>query len=216
MLKLLEVTQIVSGKNIRNERDNEIAELADSINRQGLINPILVQKRDDGKYEVIAGHRRFEAVKRLGLPHIECNVFEDMSERDVIFAQIAENVQRKNMSAFELVECFEDLKKRLHVNQHAIAAMFGKSDTWVTNQYQAVELLDAQYGKKIPKSEQKKTAGQIKNDAKKAMISSELIICEGMKVQVNGHKYTIYCSDNTTENLLRDFINGRRAGRSGK
>ena len=203
MLKLLEVTQIVSGKNIRNERDSEIAELADSINRQGLINPILVQKRDDGKYEVIAGHRRFEAV-------------EDMSERDVIFAQIAENVQRKNMSALELVECFEDLKKRLHVNQHAIAAMFGKSDTWVTNQYQAVELLDAQYGKKIPKSEQKKTAGQIKNDAKKAMTSSELIICEGMKVQVNGHKYTIYCSDNTTENLLRDFINGRRAERSGK
>ena len=93
MLKLLEVTQIVSGKNIRNERDNEIAELADSIERQGLINPILVYKRDDGKYEVIAGHRRFEAVKRLGLPHIECNVFEDMSERDVIFAQIAENVQ---------------------------------------------------------------------------------------------------------------------------
>lgn len=216
MLKVLEVAQIVSGKNCRNERDNEIAELADSINRQGLINPILVQKRDDGKYVVIAGHRRFEAVKRLGLPHIECNVFEDMSERDVLYAQIAENVQRKNMSACELVDVFEDLKKRFHVNQHSIAAMFGKSDTWVTNQYQAVNLLDAQYGKTIPKSEKKKTAGQIKNDVKKAMSANELIICEGMRVQISGHKYTIYCSDNISENALRDFINSRRAGRSGK
>ncbi len=89
MLKLLEMSQIVNGKNIRNEHDNEIAELAESIEKQGLINPILVQKRSDGKYVVIAGHRRYEAVKRLGLPHIECNVFEDMNESDVILAQVA-------------------------------------------------------------------------------------------------------------------------------
>ena len=216
MLKVLEVAKIVQGKNIRNERDSEILELADSIDKQGLINPITVQKREDGKYVVVAGHRRFEAIKRLGWPHIECNIFDDLNEKEIILAQIAENCQRKNMSASELVDVFEDLKERFNMNQGAIARRFGKSETWVSNQYQAVRLLASQYGEKVPKAEKEKTAGQIKNDVKKAMTSSELIICEGMKVQVNGHKYTIYCSDNTTENLLRDFINGRRAGRSRK
>lgn len=56
MLKTLEMSQIVNGKNIRNEKDSEITELAASILAQGLINPILVQKRaKDGKYVVIAG-----------------------------------------------------------------------------------------------------------------------------------------------------------------
>ena len=213
MLKVLEVSQIEQGKNIRNERDSEILELAESIDRQGLINPITVQKRDDGKYVVIAGHRRFEAIKRLGLPHVECNIMEDLGEKDVILAQIAENCQRKQMSAFELVETFEDMKKRFKMNQKEIAARFGKSETWVSNQYQAVMLLNSQYGDKIPKAELKKTSGQIKHDAKKMMAGHELIIAEGMKVQVIGHKYTFFCQTNEAENELRDFIKQHKAGR---
>ena len=107
MLKTIDMTRIVSGKNIRNEHDNEIAELADSIEKQGLINPILVQALENGKFQIIAGHRRFEAVKRLGLPFIECNVIEYLSEKDRILTQIAENTQRKDMSAYELVKVFK-------------------------------------------------------------------------------------------------------------
>lgn len=213
MLKVLEVAKIVQGKNIRNERDSEILELAESIDRQGLINPITVQKRDDGKYEVIAGHRRFEAVKRLGWPHVECNIFEDLNEKEIILAQIAENCQRKQMSASELVDVFEDMKERFNMNQGAIAKRFGKSETWVSNQYQAVRLLASQYGEKIPKAEKKKTAGQIKHDVKKKMAGQELIIAEGMKIQVIGHKYTIFCQTNEAENELRDFIKSHKAGR---
>ena len=213
MLKLLQVSEIVQGKNIRNEKDSEIFELAESIERQGLIKPITVQKRDDGKYEVIAGHRRFEAIKRLGYPHVECNILDDLNEKEVILAQIAENCQRKQMSASELVDTFEDLKERFRMNQAAIAKQFGKSDTWVSNQYQAVRLLASQYGDKVPKSEKKKTAGQIKHDVKKKMAGSELIIAEGMKIQVIGHKYTIFCQTNEAENSLRDFIKSHKAGR---
>ena len=213
MLKVLEVAKIVQGKNIRNERDSEILELADSIDKQGLINPITVQKREDGKYVVVAGHRRFEAIKRLGWPHCECNIFEDLNEKEIILAQIAENCQRKNMSASELVDIFEDLKERFNMNQGAIAKRFGKSEAWVSNQYQAVRLLASQYGEKVPKSEKKKTAGQIKNDVKKKMAGSELIIAEGMKIQVMGHKYTIFCQTNEAENDLRDFIKSHKAGR---
>lgn len=210
MLKVLEVSQIEQGKNIRNERDSEILELAESIDRQGLLNPITVQMGKYGRYEVIAGHRRFEAVKRLGLPHIECNVLDDLNEKEVILAQIAENCQRKQLSASELVDTFEDLKERFKMNQAAIAKQFGKSDTWVSNQYQAVRLLASQYGEKVPKAEKEKTAGQIKHDVKKKMAGSELIIAEGMKVQIMGHKYTIFCQTNEAENELRKFIKAHK------
>ena len=213
MLKVLEVSKIVQGKNIRNERDSEILELAESIEKNGLINPITVQELGDGRYEVIAGHRRFEAVKRLGLPHIECNIADMLNEKDIILTQLAENVQRKQMSAYELVMVFEELKKKYHMKQNVIAQYFGKSEGWVSNQYQAIRLLEAQYGNKIPKSEKKKGAAVIKGDAKKLMSKMELIICEGMRIQVSGHKYTIFCSTNEAENELRDFIKAHKAGR---
>ena len=210
MFKIIEVAKIKSGKNIRNERDTSIQELADSIERNGLINPILVKPIGSGKYEVIAGHRRFEAVKRLGLPHIECNVTDETSEKDLMLAQIAENVQRKDMSALELVECFDEMKKRYGIKQNQIARLFNKSDVWVTNQYQAAKLLELQYGKDIPEEVRKMGAGQIKYAAKKQMAEIEHILCKGMEVKVRGHVYTITCVNNETENALRDFIKARK------
>jgi ParB/RepB/Spo0J family partition protein len=212
MLKSIEVSKIKQGKNIRTECDAEICELAESIEKQGLINPILVQKLENGQYEVIAGHRRFEAVKRIGLPYIECNVVEDdLSEREVILTQIAENVQRKNMSAFELVETFDYLKDKLHINQKLIAKMFGKSDVWVTNQYQAVRMLEAEYGKDIPEEEKKKTVAEVKKDiAQKMGKGVEWIYCKGMKVKVVGHTYTLFPTDNKAENALRKFLESRK------
>lgn len=210
MFKIIEVEKIKSGKNIRNERDTSIQELADSIERNGLINPIMVKPIGSGKYEVIAGHRRFEAVKRLGLPHIECNVTDETSEKDLMLAQIAENVQRKDMSALELVECFNEMKKRYGIKQNQIARLFNKSDVWVTNQYQAAKLLELQYGKDIPEEVCKMGAGQIKYAAKKKMAEIEHILCKGMEVKVRGHVYTITCVNNETENALRDFIKARK------
>ena len=212
MFKVIELEKITNGKNIRNERDEEINELAKSIEENGLINPIFVKRIAGGKYEVIAGHRRFEAVKRLRLPYIECNIADDeKTEKDVLFTQIAENVQRKDMSALELVECFEDMKKRYGYKQNQIARIFNKTETWVTNQYQAVKLLNSMYGESVPKDMQKKTAGQIKLAAQKEMNrSAEEILCRGMRVKVQGHKYTISCTNNATENALVKFIMTRK------
>jgi len=210
MLKVLEVSKIMSVKNIRNEHDKDIAELADSINRQGLINPITVMSVSGGKYRVIAGHRRLEAVKRLGLPHIECQILESMSEKDIVLTQLAENVQRKNMSAQELVDVFEELKEKYHMKQNVIAKLFGKDDSWVSMQYQAIRMLEAQYGDKIPEECRKYTANQIKHMTKKAMIDKEVIFCKGMKVEITGHKYVITCETNDMENELRAMIKKHR------
>ena len=211
MFKIIEMAKIKSGKNIRNERDTDIQELADSIEANGLINPIMVKAIGGGLYEVVAGHRRYEAVKRLGLPHIECNITDETSERDLMLAQIAENVQRKDMSALELVACFDDLKKRFGINQHQLARYFHKSDVWVTNQYQAARIVEAQFGEDIPADVRKKGAGAIKYAAKKAMGPDvERVLCNCMSVKVKGHVYTITCVNNATENALRGFINERK------
>lgn len=210
MLKVLEVSKIVSVKNIRNEHDNEIAELADSINRQGLINPITVMPVSGGKYRIIAGHRRFAAIQMLGLPHVECQVVDSMNEKDVVLMQLAENAQRKDMSAYELVDVFEELKEKYHMKQREIARLFGKSDTWVTNQYQAVRILEAQYGSKIPEACKTYSADKIKSEAKRNMAGEELILCKGMKVKVRGHKYIITCETNDMENELRALIKKHR------
>lgn len=157
MFKIIEVDKIIRGKNIRNEQDEEINQLAKSIEINGLINPLYVKPTKGGKYEIIAGYRRFEAIKRLRLPYVECNVTDDeKNEKDVVLAQIAENVQRKDMSAQELVDCFEDMKKRFKVTQKQIARYFNKSEAWVTNQYQAIRLLDTIYGENIPAEMKKK------------------------------------------------------------
>ena len=211
MFKIIEMAKIKSGKNIRNERDTDIQELADSIEANGLINPIMVKAIGGGLYEVVAGHRRYEAVKRLGLPHIECNITDETSERDLMLAQLAENVQRKDMSALELVECFDELKKRFGINQHQLARYFHKSDAWVTNQYQAARILEQQFGEDIPAEARKMGAGQIKYAAKKTMGADvERVLCNGMSVKVKEHVYTITCVNNATENALRDFINERK------
>jgi ParB family chromosome partitioning protein len=210
MFKIIEMSKIKSGENIRNEKDDDILELAQSIETYGLINPITVKPVENGFYEVVTGHRRYEAVKRLGLPHIECLITDNTSEKDLMLIQIAENVQRKDMSALELVEVFDEMKKRFNINQKQLAHYFHKSDTWVCNQYQAAKIIEEQYGDDIPADVKKLGAGTVKNLAKRKMTSEKSFMCRGMSVKIKGHVYTIVCVDNETENELQDFIKAHK------
>lgn len=206
----IEVSKIKNGSNIRNEKDEELRELAKSINENGLINPITVQKVKGG-YEVVSGHRRFEAVKMLRWPLIECVVTEyELNAREKVFAQLAENVQRKNMSAYELVDIFNELIEKYHLTQEKIAALMNKSPSWVSLQYKAVKTLDAQYGAAIPVEAKKKSSAKILSEAKKKMTGEEIILCKGMRVVVKGHQYVIYCTENAAENALRAFLEKKK------
>lgn len=117
-------------------------ELVSSIKRNGLLNPITVKRKGD-KYRVIAGHRRFLAMQILKEPFIECNVLEyEPTEKEVLCMQLQENCCRKNMSAWEYVYLFDSLKRQGLTNRD-IAHLCGKSESWVTNQYQAAHTLEA-------------------------------------------------------------------------
>lgn len=141
MIKTLEAKKIIRGTNIREEDDNEVIELARSIEANGLLNPLTVV-REGGKYRVIAGHRRFRAMQILNEPFIECNVLEyQPSEKEVLCIQLQENCCRKNMSAWELADLFKKLKAK-GLDDEAIAKLCGKSKHWVWENLTTAAMLE--------------------------------------------------------------------------
>lgn len=140
MIKAIETTRLLRGTNIREEHDKELMELVESIRQNGLLNPITVVRKGD-KYVVVAGHRRFLAMQLLREPFVDCNILDHTPDKkELLCIQLQENCCRKNMSAWELVDLFESLRKE-GMNQREIAAMCGKSQCWVSIQYAAERTL---------------------------------------------------------------------------
>lgn len=110
--------------------DQSIRELADSIQRNGLLQPILVTKTGD-RYRVIAGHRRLAAMKFAGFeatPAIEANHADD---EQAFEAQLAENIQREALTLADLADAVRMLH-HIHGKADVIAGIVHKSKTWVS------------------------------------------------------------------------------------
>ena len=98
----------VSDINVRKTNVNEITELANSIDVNGLINPITVRKDNDDKYEIIAGQRRYLAMKELHKHTIPCNIIIANDEKSEEMSLI-ENLQKNNLSNCDKVKSFSKL-----------------------------------------------------------------------------------------------------------
>jgi ParB family chromosome partitioning protein len=85
----------------------DLTKLMESLRANGLINPILV----NSNRELIAGHRRLEAAKRLGWQYIEATVTEAESDAELLEKELDENIHRRNLSAMELAEGYARLEK---------------------------------------------------------------------------------------------------------
>lgn len=210
MTKMIEVSKIENGTNVRNEKDVTLYELAESINENGLLQPITVRKIKNGKYEVINGHRRLEAVKYLQESFIECNVL-DVNDKERLILQVVENVQRQNMSAYELVEVFNGMKEAYKCNNKAIAHYFNKSEQWVYDNYCAVKLLEKEFGAgNIPEDKKKLSAGIVKATVtKNRKGDAQSCECNGFNVRRKGHSYIINCTKFDAEDALNKFIESR-------
>ncbi len=101
-----------------------IKELAESIQREGLQNPPLVQKAGDGKYKLVAGQRRLEALKRLGARTIPVTVMRSSSKlEDAKASSIIENLHRKQMTSSELAEACDFLADTFGSKRKAAKAL---------------------------------------------------------------------------------------------
>lgn len=117
-----------------------LASLAESISANGLLQPILTRKVD-GRYEIIAGERRFRASKLAGLTEIPIIVVEADDLTAARFALI-ENIQREDLNPYEEAQAFQTLMQEYDLSQEEVASQVGKSRSAVANSLRLLALPD--------------------------------------------------------------------------
>ncbi len=125
----------------RKKFDEEaLAELADSISRNGVLQPILVRRTDDG-FQIIAGERRWRAAQRAQLHEIPALIRESDDESTAEIALI-ENIQREDLNALEEAAAYRALGETYGHDQATIGAIVGKSRSHVANLLRLLDLPD--------------------------------------------------------------------------
>ena len=197
MTREIPISRIDYGRNIRTERDDDIRELAKSIEEHDILQPLVVRPKGN-RYEVICGHRRYKALQLVGGDiTVPCIVRDDIADSDILKVQLEENIQRKQMSAIELVDAFEQMKKqsKVKLTNEAIARKLNKNVTWVLNQYYAVKNIEKVYGDngRAFVEKNKIGAGKIMADLQKKKRKDSALKKDGFTVEHIGTTITIKC-----------------------
>ncbi len=109
----------------------DLAELTKSISDKGVLEPILVRPREDGRYTIISGERRFRASLDAGLSEIPCIEME-VADNELLEIALIENLQRKDLSPFEEADGYRALQERHEYTHEQIADAVGKSRVTIT------------------------------------------------------------------------------------
>lgn len=118
--------------------EEKIAELADSILEHGLIQPIVVRKKDVG-YEIVAGERRYRAARKAELKSIPCLIRELTDEQNMLLA-IIENMQREDLNPIEEAQAIEKMIKTYGLTQEQVSKSLSKSRPYITNALRLLKL----------------------------------------------------------------------------
>lgn len=119
-----------------------LEELASSIREHGLLQPILVREYASGRYQIIAGERRFRAAKLAGLTEIPALVL-DKSDEDTAQIALIENLQREDLNPVEEAMAYRSLATEYHLTQEELAEKVGKSRSAIANATRLLDLPDA-------------------------------------------------------------------------
>lgn len=117
-----------------------LQELAESIKQFGILQPLLVQKKED-YYEIIAGERRWRASKLAGLKEVPV-IVKEFTEQEAVEISLIENIQREDLNPIEEAMAYKRLMEEFHLKQDAIAERVSKSRTAVTNSMRLLKLDD--------------------------------------------------------------------------
>jgi ParB family chromosome partitioning protein len=110
---------------------DELEALSLSIKEQGVIQPLIVRKIDDG-YELVAGERRLRACKMAGLDRVPC-IVKSITDEQLLEMSLVENIQRENLNPMEEAEAYHRMTTTFGLTQEAAAIRVGKSRSAVTN-----------------------------------------------------------------------------------
>ncbi|MBE6411479.1 MAG: ParB/RepB/Spo0J family partition protein [Opitutales bacterium] len=119
--------------------DDKITQLADSIASEGLLNPLLVRKLNDGKYELLAGERRLRACQKIGLKKVVVCI-QTASDASSAAKGLIENLQRADLNPIEEANGILKLVHSFHLTQEAVAQRLGKPRSTIANALRLLKL----------------------------------------------------------------------------
>lgn len=122
--------------------EDALAELADSIAKHGVIQPLLVRPMPDGSYQLVAGERRWRASRMAGLTEVPV-VIKELSDDEAMALALIENLQREDLNAIEEAQGIKALMDTLSLTQDAAAERVGKSRPAVANALRLLKLPDS-------------------------------------------------------------------------
>lgn len=125
----------------KNFDESSLAELAESIKLHGIIQPLVVIKKDE-HYEIVTGERRWRAAKLAGLKTVPV-VVKNLTEQEITEISLIENIQRENLNAIEEAMAYQRLIKEFGLKQEDVAKRVSKSRTAVTNTIRLLKLDEA-------------------------------------------------------------------------
>lgn len=122
----------------KNFEEDTLLELAESIKQFGIIQPLIVQKKND-YYEIIAGERRWRAAKLAGLKEVPV-IIKNYTDQEIVEISLIENIQRENLNPIEEAMAYKRLLSEFHLKQDEVAERVSKSRTAVTNSMRLLKL----------------------------------------------------------------------------
>jgi len=117
----------------------QLEELSQSIKTNGVVQPILVRKTGGGRYQIVAGERRWRAAQRAGLQRIP-SVIRDVPDDKMLELALIENIQRQELNAIEEAYAYKRLIETFNLTQETVAQRVGRDRTFVTNYLRLLRL----------------------------------------------------------------------------
>ena len=119
--------------------EEKIEELARTIHTHGVIQPIVIRSVDDGQYEIIAGERRYRAMKSLGWNEVPA-IIRELDDKETASIALIENLQREELTPIEEAYAYEKLLELHSLTQEALAQRLGKGQSTVANKIRLLKL----------------------------------------------------------------------------
>ena len=116
-----------------------LAELAESIRAQGILQPLIVRAQSPGRFEIIAGERRWRAAQMAGLDKVPA-IIREISDQTAIAFGLIENIQRRDLNALEEAQALQRLLQEFNLTHDAVAHAVGKSRATISNLLRLLQL----------------------------------------------------------------------------
>ena len=137
--RMIRITTITSNQDQPRSNLGQLEDLQSSIDVHGILEPLLVRRIDGGKVELVSGERRFHAAMALGLTEVPC-IELDVNDQEALEIALIENLQRKDLTAFEEADGYRTLIGKYDYTHQQVADAVGRSRVTVTESLRILEI----------------------------------------------------------------------------